>query len=77
MALNTPQLALSIEAILTNQATRTTNPAAARHDFAQQLASAIETYLHTGRVSGTAAVATTGTAAAQTGTATLTSGLIQ
>ena len=75
--LNTLQLVIDLEAILTDQATRTSDPAAARHDFAQQLAAALETYLHTARVRGTATVATTGTAAAQTGTATLTSGLIQ
>ena len=75
--LNTLQLAIDIEAILTDQATRTSDPAAARHDFAQRLATTIETYLHTGRVAGVATVATTGTAAAQTGTATLTNGLLQ
>ena len=68
MPLNTPALALAIEAILTDQYTRTKNPAQARKDFARQLAGAIAAHLITATVTGT--VTTAGTAAAQTGTIT-------
>ena len=62
MPLNTPQLETAILALLDDMATRTTDPAQARQDFAQQLATAITAHIQTGTVT------TTGTAATQTGT---------
>jgi len=65
MALIPATLQTGIQALLTNMAARTDNPAQAQADFAQQLATLIDTYIKTATV--TVTVATTGTAAAQTG----------
>lgn len=62
MPLNTPQLANAIVVLLEQMTTRTDDAQQARHDFAQQLATAITTHIRTGTVT------TTGTAATQTGT---------
>jgi len=53
--------------ILNDLSTRTDNPAQARQDFASQLATAVDAYIKTATIT----VATTGTAAAQTGTGTI------
>lgn len=60
--LNTPQLEAAILSLLDDMSTRTADPAQARRDFAHRLATAITAHIKTGTV------ATTGTAAAQTGT---------
>ena len=70
--LNTQAAEAAVLRLLDDQATRTANPAQARRDFARDLVAAIAALIRTGTVSGTATVVTTGTAAAQAGTATLT-----
>ena len=59
-------LETQILSILTNLSTNE-DPVQARQDFAAQLATAVDAYVKTGTVNST--VTTTGTAAAQTGTA--------
>ena len=65
MALNKPALKVALNRLLDDQATRETDPAKARADYVDGLADAIEAYVKSGTVTGT--VATTGTAAAQSG----------
>jgi hypothetical protein len=70
MPLNTPQLKQDIkdltEELFNN--TGNLNPAQSREKYADDLSAAIERYVKTGLVT----VATTGTAAAQTGTGNIT-----
>lgn len=65
MALDKQTLKGSLNRLLDDMATRETDPAQARADYVDGLADAIEAYVKSGLVTGT--VATTGTAAAQTG----------
>ncbi|MCC3159525.1 hypothetical protein LJ737_19945 [Hymenobacter sp. 15J16-1T3B] len=62
MPLNKPALKAAILRILSDMTTRTSNQAQAREDAAEQLATAIDTYVRTGTVT------TTGSATTQTGT---------
>ncbi|GAA4349780.1 hypothetical protein GCM10023185_06780 [Hymenobacter saemangeumensis] len=68
MALNTTRAETAVLALLDDMASRTDNPAQARRDFARQLVATVADLIRSGTVTGT--VATTGTAAAQTGTIT-------
>lgn len=70
MSLNTgkPILINDLLEIFTSEAAATENPAESRQRIAQKLADAIDKFVRTGQVNVT--VATTGTAAAQTGTGT-------
>ncbi len=67
MALNKPALKAEIKQILTDMRTRTEN---ADDEFATRLSDAIDTYVKTAQVDPGIAVATTGSATAQTGTTT-------
>ena len=68
MPLNTIQAETDVLALLDQLATRTTDPAQARRDFARQLVSVMAAMMRTATITGT--VATAGSAAAQTGTIT-------
>lgn len=68
MALNKAALKQAIKGLLEDLSTKVDNPEQSREDFAERLSTAIDTFVKTGTVNVT--VATTGTAAAQTGTGT-------
>jgi hypothetical protein len=67
--LDTQQLEMDLLTIFEDMATRVDDPGRARRDHARDLAAAITRFMRTGRATGP--ITTTGTAAAQTGQASL------
>jgi|GEM_PF-3118980 len=72
MALNTTQAENAVLALLDDMASRDTDDAQARRDYARELVGIMATLIRSASGTGSGMVTTTGTAAAQTGTATIT-----
>jgi hypothetical protein len=70
--LNTTAAEAAVLAILDDQATRLDDPRRSRMDFARDLVAVMADLIRSASLTGTAPVTTAGTAAAQTGTANLT-----